>query len=251
MATPLPEFAVSTRRESPGVEVTRRLLGYLLSGKLTPGQRIPSERQLSEALSVGRSTVREALKSLSLLGLLEQRVGDGTYLSRSGSDLLPQVVEWGLLLGENRLEDLLEARYNLEVLLAGWAAQRRSDEQLERLRELTAQMRAAGEDFDRYVQADIAFHLAIGQASGNSVLAGVLMNIQSLLQAWASRVIHTAGETHTSLAMHEPILAAIEASDPEAARQAMTAHMDRATRRLRSSLSNLDAQPEVNSASTA
>ncbi|GAA3924616.1 FadR/GntR family transcriptional regulator [Actinomadura viridis] len=235
MSTGLPQFA-SPRREAPGVELTRRLLDYLLSGDVKPGQRIPSERQLATALSAGRSTVREAIKSLSLLGLLEQRVGDGTYLSRSSSDLLPQVIEWGLLLGEKRLEDLLEARSALEVQLAGWAAERRTEAQLAELRRLIAKMGDAGEDFESYVEADIAFHLWLAEASGNGVLASVLTNIQSLLQAWASRVIRTAGETETSLAMHEPILAAVEARDPDAARSAMLAHMERATRRLRASL---------------
>lgn len=235
MSASLPQFTVS-RREGPGVEMTRRLLDYLLSGELAPGQKIPSERQLSEALSAGRSTVREAIKSLSLLGLLDQRVGDGTYLSRSSSDLLPQVIEWGLLLGEKRIEDLLEARFELEVLLAGWAAERRSGEQLDRLRELAAEMQAAGDDLDRYVQADIAFHLQLAEASGNSVLSAVLSNVQSLLQAWATRVIRTAGETHTSLAMHQPILRAVEKGDAERARKAMTAHMNRAIKRLRASL---------------
>ncbi|WP_141577662.1 FadR/GntR family transcriptional regulator [Actinomadura sp. WMMA1423] len=235
MIAPLPQ-PDNVRREAPGVELTRRLLSYLLSGELAPGQRIPSERQLAEALSAGRSTVREAIKSLSLLGLLEQRVGDGTYLSRSSSDLLPQVIEWGLLLGEKRLEDLLEARYVLEVQLAGWAAERRTDEQLRRLVESAHEMEVAGDDFDAYVQADIAFHLQLAEASGNSVLASVLTNVQSLLQAWASRVIRTAGETETSLAMHQPILKAVEERDAEAARAAMLAHMDRATRRLRASM---------------
>lgn len=235
MTAPLPNFKV-TRRDGPGVEVTRGLLQYLLSGEFAPGQRIPSERQLSEALGTGRSTVREAIKSLSLLGLLEQRVGDGTYLSGSSSDLLPQVIEWGLLLGEKRLGDLLDARFHLEVLLAGLAAERRSDAQLEELRALAGRMRSAGEDFAAYVEADIAFHLKLAESSGNSVLASVLGNVQSLLQAWASRVIRTAGETETSLAMHEPILAAVEEGDPTAARDAMLAHMERATRRLRESL---------------
>jgi GntR family transcriptional repressor for pyruvate dehydrogenase complex len=237
MATGLPQGPV-TRQTGPTVEITRRLLDYLLSGQLRPGQKIPSERQLAEALAVGRGALREAIKSLSLLGLLEQRIGDGTYLSRSGSDLLPQVIEWGLLLGEKRLDDLLEARYHLEVLLSGLAAQRRTEEQLARLRELVAQMHAAGsDDLDGYVRADIAFHLQVATSSGNTVLAGVLTNIQSLLQAWASRVIHAAGETQTSLAMHQPILTALENSDPEAARRAMTLHMDRAIRRLRETMS--------------
>lgn len=236
MAMAMPQGPV-TRQAGPTVEITRRLLDYLLSGELTPGQKIPSERQLAEGLAVGRGALREAIKSLSLLGLLEQRIGDGTYLSRSSSDLLPQVIEWGMLLGEKRLDDLLEARYHLEVLLSGWAAERRTEEQLARLRELVAEMEAAGSaDLDSYVRADIAFHLQVAACSGNTVLADVLTNIQSLLQAWASRVIHTAGETHTSLAMHQPILTAIENGDPEAARHAMTLHMARAVRRLRESM---------------
>jgi GntR family transcriptional repressor for pyruvate dehydrogenase complex len=245
MTAALPQGPV-TRQAGPTVEITRRLLDYLLSGQLRPGQKIPSERQLAEALAVGRGALREAIKSLSLLGLLEQRIGDGTYLSRSSSDLLPQVIEWGLLLGEKRLDDLLEARYHLEVLLSGLAAERRTDEQLARLRELVAQMHAAGsDDLDGYVRADIAFHLQVAACSGNTVLAGVLTNIQSLLQAWASRVIHTAGETHTSLAMHQPILDALENGDPEAARRAMTLHMDRAIRRLRESMLQLSDQVQL------
>lgn len=236
MAAQIPRGPVVARVD-PSAQITRQLLDYLLSGELRPGQKIPSERQLAEALAVGRGALRESIKSLSLLGLLDQRVGDGTYLSRSSSDLLPQVVEWGLLLGEKRLDDLLEARYHLEVLLVGLAAERRTEEQLGRLRELVHAMRSAGsQDLDGYVHADIAFHLQLAECSGNTVLSGVLANIASLLQAWASRVIHAAGETHTSLAMHEPILAAVEAGDPEAARQAMTSHMDRALRRLRASV---------------
>jgi GntR family transcriptional repressor for pyruvate dehydrogenase complex len=242
-SAPLPRSARGVRREGTGVATTRRLIDYLLSGDVAPGQKIPSERQLAEALGVGRSTIREAIKSLELLGLLEQRVGDGTYLSGSSSELLPQVIQWGLLLGERRMDDLLEARFHLEVLLAGLAADGRTEEQLARLHELIAQMRASSDDLDSYIEADIAFHLQIARASGNSVLVGVLNNIQSLLHVWASRVIHTAGETATSLAMHEPILKAIDAGDAEAAREAMTAHMERATRRLRASLPAQGTEP--------
>ncbi|WP_033289870.1 FadR/GntR family transcriptional regulator [Amycolatopsis jejuensis] len=235
-SAPLPRSAGRPRREGPGVATTRSLIDYLLSGEVEPGQKIPSERQLAEALGVGRSTIREAIKSLELLGLVEQRVGDGTYLSGSSSELLPQVIQWGLLLTVHQREDMLEARRHLEVLLAGLAAENRTEEQLTRLRELIEQMRSADGDFNRYVEADIAFHLEIARSSGNSVLVGVLTNIQSLLHVWASRVINTAGETETSLAMHEPILKAIDARDPDAAREAMRAHMERAIRRLRAGL---------------
>lgn len=222
-------------RQPPSQEIVKRLLDALLSGDVAPGSRIPSERTLAEELKVGRGMIREAIKSLSLLGLLEQKVGDGTYLSKSSSDLLPQVIEWGLLLGEKRFEDLLEARFILEVQLAGLAATRRTPEQLATIQALAETMRLAEDDIDAYVQADIAFHLEIARASHNIVLCGVLENIRSLLQAWAARVLRTAGETRTSYAVHEPILRAIEASDPDAAAAAMTAHMERATKRLKAS----------------
>jgi GntR family transcriptional regulator, transcriptional repressor for pyruvate dehydrogenase complex len=231
------------RREAPSAEITRHLLDYLLSGNLSPGQRIPSERQLAEALQVGRSAVREAIKSLSLLGLLDVRQGDGTYLTRTDSDLLPRVIEWGLLLGERRVYDLMEARSYLEVTLAGLAAERRPNQIVTRLRELLETMRASAEDVPAYVEADIAFHLEIAHASGNEVLGGLVTSIKSLLRVWAARVLEAAGETETSLAMHTPIVDAIEARDVEGARAAMGAHMERADRRLRQTLSSQPAEP--------
>ena len=80
---------------------------------------MPSERKLAEALGVGRSIVRQALKSLTVLGLLDVRQGDGTYLRRTDSPFLPVAIEWGLLLGVKRATDLVEARHYLEVVIAG------------------------------------------------------------------------------------------------------------------------------------
>ena len=72
-------------RESPVTDVARALLSQLLNGQLTPGTRLPSERQLAQTLAVGRSAIREALKALDVLGLIEVRQGDGTYLKRDSS----------------------------------------------------------------------------------------------------------------------------------------------------------------------
>ncbi len=225
-------------REGPLAEITRKLLDYLLSGEIEPGTKIPSERQLAEGLGVGRSAVREAIKSLSLLGLLDVRQGDGTYLSRSGSDLLPRVIEWGLLLEEPRIMDLLEARAEIEVVVAGLAATRGDVEAVDRVRERFEAMRVADErnDIDAYVEADLAFHLEIARTSGNEVMANIVTSLRSLLRVWAERVLHHAGETRTSLPMHEAIVDAIASGDAEAARAAMRAHMARAHRRLREAL---------------
>jgi len=224
------------RRESPSTEITRRLLDYLLSGSVELGQKIPPERQLAGALGVGRSAVREAIKSLSLLGLLDVRQGDGTYLSRSSSDLLPRVIEWGMLLEQPYVADLIEAREKMEPIVAALAAERRSAEDVEALRGLVAEMEAATGDIDRYVDADTAFHLRIAEAAGNAVFRNQLSGIRELLRTWAKRVLEAAGETESSLAMHKPILEAVDRKDAHAAERAMTAHMERASRRLREAL---------------
>jgi len=232
-------------REPPLAEITRKLLEYLLSGEVQPGTKIPGERHLAEALGVGRSAVREAIKSLSLLGLLDVRQGDGTYLSRSGSDLLPRVIEWGLLLKVPTIMDLLEARAEIEVVAAGLAASRADEQAVAALRERLEAMRVAGSDVDAYVEADIAFHLEVARASGNEVFANLVASLRSLLRVWVARVLHHAGETDTSLAMHEPIVKAIAAGNAERAQKAMRAHMDRADRRLREALASEQASVEV------
>jgi GntR family transcriptional regulator, transcriptional repressor for pyruvate dehydrogenase complex len=236
---PAPPVALP-RREAPSTEVTRHLVDYLLSGALSAGQRIPSERELAKALDVGRSGVREAIKSLSLLGLLDVRQGAGTYLTSSPSNLLPRVIEWGLLLGEPRVYHLMEVRSHLEVDSAGLAASRRDDRAVARLNELVERMRAADTDIDAYVNADIEFHLAIAEATGNEVMANLVRSIQSLLRVWAARVLQSAGETASSLEMHVPIVEAIERKDVDAAREAMAAHMERAYARLRATLDTLE-----------
>ncbi|MEN2742692.1 FadR/GntR family transcriptional regulator [Microbacterium sp. X-17] len=208
-------------------------MGYLASSGLHPGQRLPSERRMAETLGVGRAALRHALKSLSVLGVLEVRPGSGAFLRGGEIEMLPHVIEWGLLLGEKRVEDVTEARAVLEVSLAGLAAERRTSKDIQKLESLVEQMQRAVDDLSRYVELDVEFHMAIADAAQNEVLAGVLRSLQSLLHAWAGRVISAAGETKSSLSMHIPILEAITDGDAYDARESMRAHMTRASTRLR------------------
>ena len=225
------------RRETMSAEIARRLVDYLLSGSVAPGSRLPSERQLAEAFGVGRSAVREALAALSLIGLIEIRHGDGTYLKRADSPLLPQVVEWGLLLGEQHTIELIEARQRIEVVVAGLAAERRSEADLAALETCLARMASHAETGNHaaFVDADVEFHLVLADAAGNSALRDVLASIQSLLRAWIGRVI-AEGHEQSSYEEHVPIVAAVRAQDPVAASAAMDAHMRSAANRLRTTL---------------
>jgi GntR family transcriptional regulator, transcriptional repressor for pyruvate dehydrogenase complex len=217
-------------REPLGAEVARRLLDYLLSGAVRPGDRIPSERQLAELLGVNRPAVREAIRALGFLGLLEVRQGSGTYFRGPDQDLLFRLFEWTLLFGEGEARDLLETRADLEIIVSGRAAERRTDADVAGLKQLLDRMRDS--DAAEFPDADVAFHAKIAEAARNVVLKDMLASIRTMIRGWVGRNIRAAGTTKIAYRDHVPIYKAIAAGDPEAAQAAMAAHMRAATRRL-------------------
>ncbi|HEY8528830.1 MAG TPA: FadR/GntR family transcriptional regulator [Paenibacillaceae bacterium] len=212
------------------VELTKRLLDYIFSGNVRPGDKIPAERQLSEALGVGRSAIREAIKALAVLGILEVRQGNGTYVRQTSSSLLTQSIEWGLLLGEKNTMDLVETRMLLEVSIARLAARRWEGSELAELKEILERMKQG--TLTDFVDADVQFHLKLCDMAKNSVLKNMLSSIRNLLHTWIKCVIEKAGETAFSYRDHLAIYEAIARRDPEGAAKAMQLHMDDASSRL-------------------
>jgi len=244
MTTMLPGLqpVVQQAREPISSEITRRLLDYLISGRVKPGQRLPSERQLAEMLGVARSHVRQAIKSLAVLGLIDVRQGDGTYLKRTDSPLLPLAIEWGLRLGAKQSQDLVEARSELEVVLAGLAAERRDAVALAEMHRNLAIMQATT-DNDEFVRADVAFHLGIAGATGNQSLGQIMRSIRSLLEVWITRVAYAPGSRPATWAEHAAVYEGIEQGDAHAARAAMIEHMEGARERLRGTLAEQGQMP--------
>ena len=243
------EHVEPIKREPLATEIARRLVDFLLEGGVEPGNRMPSERQLAEAFGVGRGAMREALKALTLLGLVEVRQGDGTYLKKADSALLPQVIEWGLLLGERRTMDLVEARQKIESDIASLAAARRSDDDLVELRRLLERMRSLsvpGADPAGFVDADVAFHLRLAAAAGNTALRDILSGIQGLLRAWIGRVIAAGDNSDVSYREHVPIFEAVAAGDVAGAEAAMDAHMREAAKRLEQAVADAQVRGEIN-----
>jgi GntR family transcriptional repressor for pyruvate dehydrogenase complex len=246
MKTPLANID-PIKREPIATQVARRLVEFILSGQVEPGARMPSERALAEAFGVGRSAMREALKGLSLIGLVEVRQGDGTFLRKADSALLPEVIEWGLLLGEQRTLDLVEARQEIEVAITGLAAKRRTDGDLADLRAILDRM-AHLPTIPEFVDADVQFHLRLADAAGNLVLRDIHASVQALLRAWIARVMQAGGNIQLSYEEHVPILDAIARGDAPAAKAAMEVHMSAAADRLRATLAqdhpSAGARPE-------
>ncbi len=225
-------------RESIVFRVAQSLLDHLTSGAIAPGTRLPSERQLAETLNVGRSAVREALASLDLLGIVSIRPGSGTYLRDSSSEILPRAINWGLMLGQPRIHDLVEMRQFLEIDSARLAAERATDEDIATLARQIDRMGHSVDDFSAFVELDVNFHLEVARAAKNSVLSEVLNSVRSLLHVWIERTSNDKAVTVAAVTEHTAIFEAIRDHDPEAAERAMREHMHIANERLRASLAD-------------
>jgi GntR family transcriptional repressor for pyruvate dehydrogenase complex len=171
-----------------------------------------------------------------MLSLIKVKPGGGYYLQDVPSNLLPRSVEWGLLLGERHTEDLVEARGFIEVAVARLAAERRDEKTLTRLQDLLAQMKAAYKNPKKFVEADIAFHFTLSEASQNSALRDILSGMRSLLDVWIRRVVYAADDLPIRYRRHLTIFEAIKKGDPEAAAEAMANHMKSASKSLRVTL---------------
>ncbi|MEU0239046.1 FadR/GntR family transcriptional regulator [Nocardiopsis sp. NPDC006198] len=221
--------------DNDAASVTRKLIRLLSSGQVSPGQRLPAERVLADELGVNRPTVREAIRSLAFLGLVEVRRGSGTYYLGPSNDLLYRLFETGLITGERKARDMLQARAHLEVLLAGLAAEQANDNDVAVLADRLEQMRVSSPE--GFPEADVRFHLAIAEAARNSTLRDMLRGLRTIMQhGWVGRTVQAAATIRIAYQDHVPIFEAIERRDPAAAREAMSQHMKGATSRLLSAL---------------
>ncbi|MFE5672955.1 FadR/GntR family transcriptional regulator [Agromyces sp. NPDC056523] len=214
--------------------VATRLLDLFTSGSIPPGTRLPPERQLAASLEVGRSAVREALAALEILGIVDVRPGSGTYLRGTASELLPQSLSWGMLIGERSTAELLELRSGLEIFVARIAADRLTDEQLAGLGAHLERMRATIDsgDLRAFVKADLAWHHDLASSAGNSVLLDMLQIVRSLLRVWVDRAVQDETQARAALDEHDAVYRALVARDSDAAASAMAAHMATASARL-------------------
>lgn len=217
---------------TPVSEVARRMMDLFTSGSIAPGTRLPPERQLAATLGVGRSAVREALAALEILGIVDVRPGSGTYLRGTASELLPQTLRWGLLIGERNTVELLELRSGLEIYVARLAALRADPEAIAAVGEQVARMRETIDDLRSFARADLEFHHALGRAADNEILVDLLHVVRSLLQVYADRAVHSEDAARVALDEHDAVHRAVSAGDPDAAASAMAVHMATASARL-------------------
>ena len=206
-------------------EIIKKLIDLINSGALRPGDKLPSERELMEKLQVSRASIREALRSLSLGGLLETRPGNGTYVSECFSSLIADQVEWSALLGEQDFLELVEVREPLEIQAAGLAAQRATSTLLEELRQAIERLRSDPGDVEQEIDADLAFHTIIAEMAQNRVLYRLTLGLRNLLREYIKRATAATEAKMSTVEEHQAVLEAIEEKDEAKARQAMVRHL--------------------------
>ena len=238
-------------RTTLGEQVALQLAEMIAEAHWAPGTRLPSESALCASLNVGRSTLREALKSLAFVGMVRMRAGDGTYVAEGSSRLLDRVMARGLLKTEKDLADVCETRILLETELAAMAAERATAADRRRLRTLGAELEAslAGEGRP-YNQLDVEFHLAIAEASQNRLLRRLLVDISALLADWITKSQEFPGGRESAHKYHTRILNFILEGNAESARREMRQHLETFHKAytLLSMVPSTAEQPDDNSA---
>jgi GntR family transcriptional repressor for pyruvate dehydrogenase complex len=207
-------------------EIVRQVKAMIAEGRLKGGDRLPPERDLAEKFVVSRTSVREALRALESLGLVEIRPGEGTFIREMSVDALVEPLALLMVSQREATGELFEARRLLEPALAALAAARATPEEMqemERILEEQAKEVAAGRTG---LAQDAQFHAAIGAASHNRAITRIAHAIMDLLAQSREDSLNTPGRPTRSHDSHHRVLAAIRVRDAEAARLAMLEHIE-------------------------
>jgi GntR family transcriptional repressor for pyruvate dehydrogenase complex len=206
-------------------EIARQVKAMIAEGRLKGGDRLPPERELAEKFVVSRTSVREALRALESLGLVEIRPGEGTFVRQVSIEALIEPLARLMVSEREAIGELFEARRLLEPSLAALAAERATPEELhemERILEAQAREVAAGRTG---LAEDAQFHAAIGAAAHNRAITRIAHAIMDLLTQSREDSLNTPGRPTRSHEDHRRVLAAIAARDGESARRAMLDHL--------------------------
>jgi len=203
-----------------------RIKELISSGEFTAGARLPTERELTQRFGVSRSSLREAVRALALVGVLESRVGDGTYVTTLEPDLLLTGIGFvSDLVDAGSLLEIHHVRRILEPAATRLATHRLVDDDFERLGDCLGRMETA-DSVPAFIEADTAFHRVILDACGNAALASLIQNLSSgTLRARLWQSVVAQGAVEATLASHRRIYDALLARDEEMAAAADVMHL--------------------------
>jgi GntR family transcriptional regulator, transcriptional repressor for pyruvate dehydrogenase complex len=217
------EFS-AIRKNRVHEEVARQLESLILKD-LKPGDKLPAERELATMLGVSRSSIRDAMRRLELVGLVEPRQGSGTLVREVSTEALVSPLANVIAHKRQLVGELLEFRQMLEPGMAARAAEHRTAEDLAKMEEILDRQERKVRGGGLAIEEDSEFHYRIATAARNSVVLKVVDVVMDLLRETRSRSLQSEGRPQRSMAGHRRILSAIRRGDPEAAEAAMRQHI--------------------------
>jgi GntR family transcriptional repressor for pyruvate dehydrogenase complex len=198
----------------------------ILSGELNPGDKLPPERELAKQFGVSRTAVREAIKALTLKGLIAVYPGRGTFVVDSTSMAVRHSIDMLIKVGKkDGITALVEIREILEPEIAALAATRADPEQIATLQDAVDMMEDCMDDPSAFVEADLDFHLALAQATNNALIPALIDSLVDLLREHRLRSATVPGALERGQPFHKMILDAVKQKDPDMARETMRAHL--------------------------
>ena len=229
-------FVPLTKQQSVAEVISARIIELLRRRELNPGDKLPPERELAEMLGVSRPSLREALRALSIMKVIEVRQGDGTYVSELKPEELVEYLEFVFTLDDSTMLQLFEARKVVEIGNVALAAQRITEEEISALEACLARSEQTIHEPDAFLLADLELHEIITKAARNPLLERFMASIRTLGAASRQKTTYVAGVTETTVTHHRQIIAALKARDPEAASAAMLRHLEHVEHTYRQTL---------------
>lgn len=219
-------FQGQFRGESVPERIVEHILKLIRSRQLNPGDQLPPERDLAQIMRVSRASLRESIRSLAMLNVLEMRHGSGTYVSSLEPELLVEKLELVFSVNDSTFLDLIQARQVVEPGLAILAAQRSTPSHIKALSEIMARswqcVEQSPEDFPLI---DIEFHIYIASMAENATLKHFLRSVTRLSIASSQRTATDINSVRQAIEDHEMIFSAIAERNPSAASAAMLNHL--------------------------
>ena len=211
--------------------IVQKIEQWILDGSMKPGDQLPGEHDLAQRFGVSRTAVREAAKALREKGLVEPCSGRGTFVTHGMSHAMRQSLDLMARMGQlDGSVHLGEVRNILEPHIAALAAKRAEPQHLRTMREAFQIMDRNLDNADGYIEADLEFHLALAEAAGNPLILALLDSIVGVLREERARLFRVKGAPQRSQLHHKRILEAVERRDPQAASDAMRAHLQQVRR---------------------
>ncbi len=214
------------KRSTVSDTIVEQIKQMIMEEKLLPGERLPSERELADMLGVSRPPVREALKALATLKIVDIRVGEGTFLNNGEDKLMLDFFQLKNLQMKFAVSELVEARRFLEMEIVDLAALRRDEQDLERIEESFNNTLIYEDNPEAFLSADFEFHMAIAAAAKNAYLSEMLDTTRDLLLEYNKTVIAQPNQMVRATDSHRNIFMAIKKKDAKKAKQEMRRHIE-------------------------